>query len=294
MNRLKELWKQRELTLDDIEAKTGITRGTYSNYENNKTEPKMKIWQKLADFYGESVPYLQGINEPIINNRLKELRKQQGLTQMEASYAIGLHDNTLCQYETGKRNPKPEIWQRLADFYGVSVPYLQGYEQPTPHNRLKELRQERRLSQEDLAKSIGLTRQAISYYENGDRNPSKEIWQQLAVYFGQPVSYIKGEIDTQKIYKIIKAIMLLSQPEIDLTLKAGKMDSDETKKTVLIACFISLIEEINYDPVRAIDEVNSKLHNSGVLDDDTCDRLRTSMDMIRAVTDMALEQYNKL
>jgi transcriptional regulator with XRE-family HTH domain len=228
MNRLKELRISKKYTLDDIEAKTGIKRGTYSNYENNKTEPKLETWQKLADFYG------------------------------------------------------------------VSVPYLQGYEQPTPHNRLKELRQERGLSQEDLAKCLGITRQSISYYENGDRNPSKEIWQQLAVYFSQPVSYLKGEIDTQKIYKIIKAIMLLSQPEIDLTLKAGKMDSDETKKTVLIACFISLIEEINYDPVRAIDEVNSKLHNSGVLDDDTCDRLRTSMDMIRTVTDMALEQYNKL
>lgn len=37
MSRLYELRIQRKLTLDDIERKTGIKRGTYSNYENNKT-----------------------------------------------------------------------------------------------------------------------------------------------------------------------------------------------------------------------------------------------------------------
>lgn len=61
MNRLKELRNQRKLTLDDIEAKTGIKRGTYSNYENNKTEPKIETWQKLANFFKVSVPYIQGL-----------------------------------------------------------------------------------------------------------------------------------------------------------------------------------------------------------------------------------------
>lgn len=62
MNRLKELRKKRKLTLNDIEEKTGIKRGTYSNYENNKTEPKLATWQKLADFYQVPVQYLQGIS----------------------------------------------------------------------------------------------------------------------------------------------------------------------------------------------------------------------------------------
>ncbi|MDU7064452.1 MAG: helix-turn-helix transcriptional regulator, partial [Lactobacillus paragasseri] len=34
---------------------------------------------------------------------------------------------TISQYERGKREPKLETWQKLADFFGVSVPYLQGY-----------------------------------------------------------------------------------------------------------------------------------------------------------------------
>lgn len=60
MNRLKELRKEKGLTLDEIQSEIGINRGTYNNYENGKTEPKPETWQALADFFGVSVPYLQG------------------------------------------------------------------------------------------------------------------------------------------------------------------------------------------------------------------------------------------
>ena len=62
-NRLKQLRKEKGLTLDEIQSKTGIKRGTYNNYENGVTEPKLETWQKLADFFGVSVPYLQGISD---------------------------------------------------------------------------------------------------------------------------------------------------------------------------------------------------------------------------------------
>ena len=60
MNNLRKLRKQRKLTLDDIQKQTQINRGTYNNYENGTTEPKLETWQALADFFGVSVPYLQG------------------------------------------------------------------------------------------------------------------------------------------------------------------------------------------------------------------------------------------
>lgn len=69
MNRLKELRNQKGLTLDDIEAQTGIKRGTYSNYENSKTEPKLATWQKLADFFEIPVTYLQGFDVSESNHK---------------------------------------------------------------------------------------------------------------------------------------------------------------------------------------------------------------------------------
>lgn len=59
-------------------------------------------------------------------NRLRELRKNHGLMLKELGKKVSMHDNTLSQYETGKRNPSLKTWQQLADFYGVSVSYLQG------------------------------------------------------------------------------------------------------------------------------------------------------------------------
>ena len=62
-NRLKQLRKEKGLTLDEIQNQTGIKRGTFNNYEAGKTEPKLETWQKLADFFGVSVPYLQGVSD---------------------------------------------------------------------------------------------------------------------------------------------------------------------------------------------------------------------------------------
>ena len=63
-----------------------------------------------------------------MENRLKELRTKKHLTLKELGEQLGMPNNTLSQYETGKREPKLETWQKLADFFGVSVPYLQGIE----------------------------------------------------------------------------------------------------------------------------------------------------------------------
>lgn len=59
-------------------------------------------------------------------NKLREIRKEKGLTLNEVGKQVGLKNNTLSQYETGKREPKLETWKKLAKFFNVSVPYLQG------------------------------------------------------------------------------------------------------------------------------------------------------------------------
>lgn len=60
MNRLKELRKQKSLTLDEIAQETGVKRGTYNNYENGKTNPKPEIWGELAKYFDVPISYLQG------------------------------------------------------------------------------------------------------------------------------------------------------------------------------------------------------------------------------------------
>ena len=60
------------------------------------------------------------------NNRLKELRKDKGLSQQALAQQIGVHYRTLQNWENGKTHIKPEKAEQLADFFGVSVGYLLG------------------------------------------------------------------------------------------------------------------------------------------------------------------------
>lgn len=61
-----------------------------------------------------------------MKNRIRELRKSEKLTLKELSQKIGIASNTLSQYETSKREPKLDMWSKLAKYFNVPIPYLQG------------------------------------------------------------------------------------------------------------------------------------------------------------------------
>ncbi|NEF88436.1 helix-turn-helix transcriptional regulator [Lactobacillus murinus] len=90
-----------------------------------------------------------------LKNRLKEARLEKGLTLKQASKHIGIRDSTLSQYETGKREPKLETWVKLADYFGVSVGYLQGIEDKYTGVMADSERQVRRNKiKENMAKTL--------------------------------------------------------------------------------------------------------------------------------------------
>lgn len=60
-------------------------------------------------------------------------------------------------------------------------------------NRIRELRQSKSLNQEQLAEKIGLTKQAISQYERGDRKPSFDVLQALCDFFNVSSDYLLGK-----------------------------------------------------------------------------------------------------
>ena len=59
-------------------------------------------------------------------------------------------------------------------------------------SRLKELRQERKLTQQELAKQIGVSKLTILNWEKGEHQIKSEKAQQLADIFGVSVGYLLG------------------------------------------------------------------------------------------------------
>ncbi len=58
--------------------------------------------------------------------------------------------------------------------------------------RLKELRQEKGLSQAQLAKATGISTGAIGFWETGERVPNAQAVIVLAKFFGVTTDYLLG------------------------------------------------------------------------------------------------------
>lgn len=61
-------------------------------------------------------------------NRLKELRKDKKLTQDKFSQELNINSRTIQRWENEESQIKPDKAQQLAEYFGVSVGYLLGYE----------------------------------------------------------------------------------------------------------------------------------------------------------------------
>ena len=84
-------------------------------------------------------------------NRLKELRQEKKLSQKELAENIGVHYRTLQNWENGESQIKPEKAQQLADYFGVSVGVLLGYEEAkTLENILKDAEEYLEMTEDDL------------------------------------------------------------------------------------------------------------------------------------------------
>ena len=59
-------------------------------------------------------------------NRIKDLREDMDLRQIDVANATGMDQKTLSNYETGKTNPDSFAIIKLADFFGVTADYLIG------------------------------------------------------------------------------------------------------------------------------------------------------------------------
>lgn len=59
--------------------------------------------------------------------RLKELRKANGYTQVTLAETLGISKGTVAMWETGKRTPDYETINRLSDMFDRRIDYILGY-----------------------------------------------------------------------------------------------------------------------------------------------------------------------
>lgn len=112
-NRLKALRMEKDLTLDEIQNQTGIKRGTYSNYENGITEPKIDTWQKLADFFEVPTEYLMGLTNDRITLTINDLNpaEEDAYKHITAMLSEDYPKGSISKNKIGRLLADEGLWE---------------------------------------------------------------------------------------------------------------------------------------------------------------------------------------
>ncbi|MGM9581068.1 MAG: helix-turn-helix domain-containing protein [Anaerovibrio sp.] len=84
--------------------------------------------------------------------RLKGLRNEHKITQSALAEAMGLSQQAIAKWETGKSSPDINTLKKLADYFGVTTDFLTGYT-PSLDTR-PDLPPLTRRDERDIAKDI--------------------------------------------------------------------------------------------------------------------------------------------
>ena len=71
--------------------------------------------------------------------RLKELRKEKGISQEQLARNLGINQTAVSQWETGRTLPSADLIYKMAEYFNVSTDYLLGrtpYKRPTDNPNL--------------------------------------------------------------------------------------------------------------------------------------------------------------
>ena len=68
------------------------------------------------------------------------------------------------------------------------------------YQRIRDLREDRDLHQEDIAKLLNCTQACYSNYENGKRDIPSEAWETLADFYNVSVDFLMGRTNEKKPY----------------------------------------------------------------------------------------------
>ncbi len=63
----------------------------------------------------------------MLKDKLRELRLERGLRQLDVANAMGLTLRAICNYEAGTREPSLEMLVKLCNFFQTTPNYLLGF-----------------------------------------------------------------------------------------------------------------------------------------------------------------------
>ena len=130
---------------------------------------------------------------------LKCLLAKNNITQWELAEKVGMSNATITNYARGRYTPSHKTIEKIANALNVTpqtfyddaneyTHYLNSVERIFAE-KFPRLLIEKNVSQEELAKAVGVSRQAINYYANGKTMPTANVLKKISDYFSVSMQY---------------------------------------------------------------------------------------------------------
>lgn len=101
-------------------------------------------------------------------------------------------------------------------------------------NRIKLLREEKKIKQDELAKILSISPSAVGMYERDEREPNDEITLKLSEYFNVSTDYLLGKSDIRNPEKI-------DESKINVAFSSGFDGLNDTNKGIISATIAGLL-----------------------------------------------------
>lgn len=108
--------------------------------------------------------------------------------------------------------------------------------------RLSNLRKERKMTQDELAKLLSTSISVIGRYERDEMTPSIDVAKKISVFLNTTVGYLLGETDKAELFK--DPVMLQRLSELD------KMATDD--KSHILHVLDGFIKSVKFKNIAAL------------------------------------------
>lgn len=148
-----------------------------------------------------------------IGEILRNLRTLNNLTQKDIANILGITRSTYKDYELNISIIPIKHLVKISEYYNVSIDYILNLNNKNKYpnsleisyikagQRLKEFRQENKITQKDLARTFNIAFSAIGHYEKGRNLIATSFLYTICKKYNISADYLLGKTDEPKYLK---------------------------------------------------------------------------------------------
>ncbi|AKX94641.1 transcriptional regulator [Moorella thermoacetica] len=222
--RIRELREERGYSLQDLAQRAGVSVSYLSEIERGAKRPSLKTLDKVAralNLPREQLIETGGEGGLAPGERIRLLRERAGKNLNTLAEAAGISVSYLSEIERGNVYPAIDTLKKITAALEVPLSSVIGTGGSLGH-KLRQAREERGLTQAELARAAGVSAGLIGQIEQGKVQPSLKTLERVgAVLDISPCYFIADDAGVDEVLNQMSPELrqLLIEPQVQSVLR---------------------------------------------------------------------------